>query len=151
MSVQGSRRCVLREGCSSAEVYPSQLGLCRSQLGIVLLEEAVFIQLEAQTLGKLLGAFRWYILLKALDLVVSYFRALQLQLIGFFFNTAMPGAVGGDIVKAIYIMREQQSKRKTPAMLAVLLDRVVGVVALAALFLLLVLRSIDAWQVGALA
>ena len=81
----------------------------------------------------LLGTLRWNLLLRGLDIVVPYFRTLRLQLIGFFFNTAMPGSVGGDIIKAVYIVREQKECRRTSAMLTVLLDRVVG---LAALFVL---------------
>lgn len=78
----------------------------------------------------LLGVARWNLLMRALDLDVSYWRALQLQMIGFFFNTAVPGAVGGDIVKAVYVMREQKQQRKAPALLTVLLDRIVGVASL---------------------
>jgi uncharacterized membrane protein YbhN (UPF0104 family) len=64
---------------------------------------------------------------------VTLRRALRLQLIGFFFNTAIPGAVGGDIVKAVYVIRDQDTGGKTAAMLTVLLDRVIG---LAGLFLI---------------
>ena len=78
----------------------------------------------------LLGTLRWWILLRGLGLMVSFFRALRLQLIGLFFNTTMPGAVGGDIIKAVYIIREQTNQGKTAAMLTVLLDRVVGLAAL---------------------
>lgn len=77
-----------------------------------------------------LGGFRWWLLLRGLDLEMPFIRTLRLQLIGFFFNTAMPGAVGGDIVKAVYVIREQHSQRKTPAMLTILIDRVVGLVGL---------------------
>jgi uncharacterized protein (TIRG00374 family) len=78
----------------------------------------------------LLGALRWWVLLRGQGLSVPYFRTVCLQLIGFFFNTAMPGAVGGDIVKAIYVVREQKAESKAPAMVTVLLDRVVGLVGL---------------------
>lgn len=78
----------------------------------------------------LLGALRWWVLLRGVNLNVPYRRAAALQLIGLFFNTAMPGAVGGDIVKAYYVVREQQAERKTPAMVTVVLDRIVGLVSL---------------------
>lgn len=78
----------------------------------------------------LLGTLRWHLLLRGLDIHIQYGRALRFQLIGFFFNTAMPGAVGGDIIKAVYVIREQHGHRRTPAMLTVLLDRVVGLAAL---------------------
>lgn len=79
----------------------------------------------------LLGTLRWWLLLKGAGLECRFSRAMFLQLIGFFFNNAMPGAVGGDIVKAIYIVRDQTlSSGKTPAMLSVLLDRIVGLIGL---------------------
>jgi len=105
-----------------------------SQLVILIREPWILVAvISAWLVGTFLGAARWLMLLRGLDLEMGYFRALRLQLIGLFFNTAMPGAVGGDIIKAIYVIREQQTQRRTPAMLTVLLDRVVG---LAALFIL---------------
>lgn len=79
----------------------------------------------------LLGTIRWWLLLRAADLECSFWAALKLQLVGFFFNTAMPGAVGGDIVKAIYIVKDQpKPSGKTSALLTVLLDRIVGLIGL---------------------
>jgi uncharacterized protein (TIRG00374 family) len=79
----------------------------------------------------LLGTWRWWLLVRGAGLECRFLRALQLQLVGFFFNTAMPGAVGGDIVKAIYIVRDQNGPSgKTPALLSVVLDRIVGLIGL---------------------
>lgn len=104
------------------------------QLGALIKDpEILFANIALWAFGYLLlGALRWFWLLRGMGLKVTYARTLYLQLIGFFFNTAMPGAVGGDIVKAVYVIREQKSA-KTPAMMTVLLDRVVG---LAGLFIL---------------
>lgn len=77
-----------------------------------------------------IGGFRWFLLLRGQGLHVRYVQVLKLQLIGFFFNTAIPGAVGGDIIKAVYVIRGLHSDRKTPAMLTILLDRVFGLCAL---------------------
>ena len=91
-----------------------------------------------------LGTFRWWLLIRGAALDCSYTRALKLQLTGFFFNTAMPGSVGGDIVKAIYIVRDQPVKtRKTPAMLTVLLDRIVGLMGLFVMAIFAALASYD--------
>ncbi len=78
----------------------------------------------------LLPACRWWVLLRGIGLVVSYVRVLLLNAIGLFFNSTMPGAVGGDIIKAVYIVRDSESSQKTPAMLTILLDRLVGLMAL---------------------
>ena len=94
--------------------------------------DALIASLSVWLIGPVfLGSFRWWLLIRGAELTCSYLRAVKFQLIGFFFNTAMPGAVGGDIVKAIYIARDQTSRqRKTPAVLTVLLDRILGLMGL---------------------
>lgn len=78
----------------------------------------------------LLGCARWYVLLRGVGLKVEFFRALQMHAIGFFFNSAMPGAVGGDIIKAVYVMRDNNTQSKTSALLTVLLDRIMGILGI---------------------
>ncbi len=81
----------------------------------------------------LMGTWRWKTLLEGAGYRISWKRALQLQVTGFFFNTVMPGAVGGDIIKLAYVIRDNKDKSKTQAMMTVLLDRIVG---LSGLFLI---------------
>lgn len=78
--------------------------------------------------GVLLTFVRWYVLVRAQGLPFSLTAAFRLGLVGFFFNTFLPGAVGGDIVKATCIAREQS--RRTVAVATVLLDRAVGLCGL---------------------
>lgn len=75
-------------------------------------------------LTPLLGALRWWILLSAQDIRLSYAEALRLTLVGFFFNTFVPGATGGDIFRAYYVARG--CGRSGPAITSVLLDRCMG-------------------------
>jgi len=90
------------------------------------------------------GAYRWSALLSGLGIIVNYFKVVYFTLIGFFFNTAMPGAVGGDLIKAIYILRDSGGLKKTPVILSILLDRVMG---LAGLFTLAFLGVVLNWTV----
>jgi uncharacterized protein (TIRG00374 family) len=93
----------------------------------------------------LLGAFRWYCLLRAAGSNLGYWKVLYIHWIGFFFNIVMPGAVGGDLVKAIYVIRNGQKISKTKVMMTVLLDRILG---MSGLFLLgAVMVAIDLRQV----
>lgn len=70
-------------------------------------------------------ATRWHLLAKAQGLSLSLKHLLELTMIGNFFNTFMPGSVGGDVVKAWYVAgREPQ--RKAKAVFTVLLDRSIG-------------------------
>src|SRR5947209_7700516 len=76
----------------------------------------------------LLTFVRWYILVRAQDLPFTPAAALRLGLVGYFFNTFLPGSVGGDLVKATYIARAQS--RRTVAVATVILDRAVGLCGL---------------------
>lgn len=72
-----------------------------------------------------LQAWRWQILLTVRDFKVSLYQANKLYLIGGFFNYALPGAVGGDVVKAFYLVRDYP-KRRMEAVLTVVIDRLLG-------------------------
>jgi uncharacterized membrane protein YbhN (UPF0104 family) len=74
---------------------------------------------------------RWFLLVRAQDLPFTLRNAFRLGLIGYFFNTFLPGAVGGDLVKATFIAREQ--RRRTVAVSTVLMDRAIGLLGLIAI------------------
>ncbi len=76
----------------------------------------------------LLTLLRWYILVRAQDLPFRIADALRLGLVGVFFNTFLPGSVGGDIVKAAALARGQS--RRTVAVATVIMDRVIALWAL---------------------
>ena len=68
---------------------------------------------------------RWHLLVEAQGLSLSLRNLFSLTMIGSFFNTFMPGSVGGDLIKAWYVAgREPQ--RRTRAVFTVLLDRLIG-------------------------
>jgi hypothetical protein len=71
---------------------------------------------------------RWYLLVWAQGLPFRVRDSLRIGFIGFFFNLLIPGAVGGDLVKAVLLAREQQ--RKTVAVATVLIDRIIGMYGL---------------------
>ena len=72
---------------------------------------------------------RWFLLVKAQGFAFHLRDALRLGFIGVLFNFVSPGAVGGDLVKAALIAAEQPTRRTT-AVATVLLDRIVGLLAL---------------------
>jgi len=72
---------------------------------------------------------RWFWLVKALGFAFSVRDALRLGFIGYLFNFVAPGAVGGDLVKAALLAKEQPARRTT-AVATVLLDRMLGMLAL---------------------
>jgi len=81
-------------------------------------------------LGVLVGSSRWFLLLKGIGLMPQYLRTVHLSVVGLFFNTVMPGAVGGDLIKGIYLFRDQKEGTKAAAILTVFLDRILGLYGL---------------------
>ena len=74
---------------------------------------------------------RWWLLLVGQRLTVRKFETFELSMIGVFFNTAIPGAVSGDLVKGYYVVRQQHDGRgRIKAFTTLLLDRLLGLSAL---------------------
>jgi uncharacterized protein (TIRG00374 family) len=88
---------------------------------------------------------RWYFLVRAQGLPFTLPDALRLGAVGFFFNSFLPGSVGGDIIKAAFLAREQS--RRTVAVATVIMDRVI---ALWALFWFVGLLGLVFWLGGML-
>jgi len=84
--------------------------------------------------------YRWQLLLRVQGVVLGLWTCLKLTVVGFFFDNVMPGATGGDVVKAYYVAR--QSHRKAEAAVSVFVDRFVGLMALALLSGVAVLVSL---------
>ena len=61
--------------------------------------------------GVAVAIFRWYLLVRALDLRFSITDAFRLGAIGYLFNFVSVGSVGGDLFKAVFIAREQPGRR----------------------------------------
>jgi hypothetical protein len=80
------------------------------------------------TAALLITLFRWFLLVRALELPITWRDALRFGLIGQFFNTFLPGSVGGDIIKAAALARGQT--RRTHAVATVVMDRVIALWAL---------------------
>ncbi len=73
--------------------------------------------------------FRWYFLVRALDLPFTKRNAIRLGLVGTFYNVFLPGSVGGDLVKAYFIAKDH-AERKAAAVSTVVADRLVGLFGL---------------------
>jgi uncharacterized protein (TIRG00374 family) len=71
---------------------------------------------------------RWYLLVRAQELPFTLGGAVRLGAVGYFFNTLLPGSIGGDLVKALALARAQH--RRTVAFATVLIDRAIGLWAL---------------------
>jgi len=77
------------------------------------------------TFSLYISSIRWRLLLPG---GFTLGRLFSLYLIGSFFNTLLPGIIGGDAVKAYYLYRV--TGKGTPAVASVFMDRYIGFAAL---------------------
>jgi glycosyltransferase 2 family protein len=72
---------------------------------------------------------RWYLLVWAQEFEFTFRDAIRLGFVGYISNYIMPGAVGGDLIKAGAVAIRQRSRRAV-AVATVFLDRLLGLLAL---------------------
>ncbi|MDT8445528.1 MAG: lysylphosphatidylglycerol synthase transmembrane domain-containing protein [bacterium] len=77
-----------------------------------------------------LNTLRWRFFLKPLGLEQNFWRLQRVTWVGFFFNTVLPGAVTGDLVKAMYVIQPGVAGQKTCAATSLVLDRFTGLFGL---------------------
>lgn len=82
----------------------------------------------AYALVEISAGIRWHILLRTQDIRLRLRRVSGLFLIGMFYNQFLPGGTGGDIMKTYLLLKE--TPKKMGALLAVMFDRVIGLIAL---------------------
>lgn len=74
-------------------------------------------------------AWRWRMLLRVHGVRLSFWRIFELTMIGQFFSAFLVGTTGGDMVKIFYVTRAVP-QRKAAVSFTVIVDRVIGLVAL---------------------
>ena len=74
---------------------------------------------------------RWWYLMRRESLSVGLWATIRLMYVGHFFNFFLPGATGGDVIRAYLVTR--RTTARTVAVATVLLDRFVGLAGMSAL------------------
>lgn len=87
---------------------------------------------------------RFWLILESQGIRVPLMQAIRWSMIGSFFDLAMPSSNGGDFVKAGYVVKHVGAGMRTRAVMAVLIDRVLGLLGL---FLLASIVSLLGWNV----
>lgn len=89
-------------------------------------DPVAFLLLGGLAFGQILANnARWLFLLKGQGFETTLRRTLPLSLMGLFFNYAMPGSVGGDIIKGYYLAQDHP-EQKLAAAVSVFMDRLIG-------------------------
>lgn len=78
---------------------------------------------------QMISAYRWKFLSAPLGFRLSFREFYDYYLIGMFFNLFLPGAIGGDMLRMVYLAKSAQRKKRE-ALLTLLAERGVGLVAL---------------------
>jgi len=108
----------LRPGMPNAFRHLDPLGITRA-FGFVLLCVLAIVT-------------RWWRLLAMSGCPTPWITCLRLTFVGLFFNTVLPGSTGGDLARA-YVVVRQHPERRSGALVSVIMDRLIGLVAMALL------------------
>jgi hypothetical protein len=86
------------------------------------------LSLAVFVVAQVVIGLRWWLLLRAQSIHIPLSAAVRLYFLGLFYNNVMPGAVGGDLLKAWYVTKH--TDRKIAGVLSVFADRIVGLIVL---------------------
>ena len=104
------------------DVRPVLHQLARERQAFFLTVIAIYVA------GQVMSAWRWSLLGAILKIPAPFIDYLSYAFIGMFTNVFVPGLVGGDALRAVYLGRRHQ--RMGDAIASVAADRVVGLVGL---------------------
>lgn len=89
----------------------------------------VFIALGFLVLASLFVATRWWRLLHLNGCGTSWWNAFRYTYSGLFFNAVVPGINGGDVARAVAVVRDHPDRRGD-AFMTVVVDRVLGLIGM---------------------
>ena len=91
--------------------------------------------------SNVLGAYQWSRLLQVVEIRIPFWKVLAYYHVGLFFNNFLPANIGGDMARISDAAR--YGPTRTAALSAVMMDRLIGTVALAGIALLTTLPVLD--------
>ncbi len=91
----------------------------------------VYAAFAACLLATTVSIMRWHMLVKVQGFDHPLTTSLRIGFVGVFFNFVVPGSVGGDVVRAALLGRQERGLGRAAA--SVLIDRVLGLTSLAIL------------------
>jgi len=127
---------------SKGALKMSVLSVFLEEKSLLAADMAVFVVASV-----VLSSLRWRALLGLAGVKVSVGRAIHLQFVSLFFNVVIPGNVGGDVIKALYVAREEPPEKRASLLLVAFVERIVGLAGLVSVALVvLVFRGPVLWE-----
>ena len=98
--------------------------------------------LGCSLISSIAASLRWRSLAGMIDIPLTGFQAFSLTMQGMFFSLVIPGgAVGGDVVKMAVLTKHVKSGSRTEGIFSILMDRIIGMIALFLLALIILLSA----------
>jgi hypothetical protein len=128
----------LRIGFVTAAIIAVGIWVCGKEDGVrryVILGQS-FVKMGPWFFAGIVAAFvvsqailasRWWLLLRTQGIHIAIWAAIRLHFLGLFYNNAMPGSVGGDLIRAWYVTKH--TEKKFEAVLSIFVDRFVGLLS----------------------
>ncbi len=88
----------------------------------------ILIALLLISIGFIISAFRWQILLKAQHINISMLQLIKFYLVGSFFNNFLPTTIGGDIMRIYDVSKT--SKSLAQSFVVIIVERLSGLFAM---------------------
>ena len=115
----------------------------RAVLGRSLDPRLVALAFATYMVSLVLTFVRWFWLVRVVEPTFKFRSAVVLGFIGNVFNLVIPGAVGGDFIKAAFLLRMRI--KKTQAVATMVIDRILGLLGL---FVLAGVGGALAWPIA---
>ena len=96
-------------------------------------------------IGALIATLRFRVLLGLAAVEAPLSTLFRLQMTAFFFNVVIPGNIGGDVVKGLYVARDAPKEKRTTILLVVFVERLLGVSALVMMGAIITLLRPSLW------
>ena len=108
-----------------------ELDFSLSQLFLKNYKSTILIFILCYSIIVLLGSLRWKMLLQSGEQKNLPFKNIfKISWIGLFFNSVLPGAVTGDLIKLAYVKDLGKNITKTFMLSTVFIDRIIGLLGL---------------------
>lgn len=110
-----------------------------SNVGLLLLSVVVGVLVNVSS------ALKWFMLIRARNMIVGYWRVFSYYLIGQFYNLFLPTSVGGDVIRSYQL--GQYTGKKAEALASVFVERYTGVLVLLILAALAVVAKLSVFNI----